>query len=126
MTDASPQHELALQRSRVVRKAVGAERRRLRSMHYTDAADRAADILDSPGDVLGAMRVGLLLTSIEQIGPDRMRSLLAGAGVVSPETKLRALTSAQRAAVAWALLSWCDRRSSDVRARDRRVARQAA
>lgn len=126
MTCSPEQSALALQRANIVKHAVSEERRRLSRLHYTDAAERCADILDQPGDVLGALRAGAMLTSIDQIGMHRMRRMLLRAGVGSPDAKLRALTPRQRGDLAWALLAWADNRSRDSRANGRRVARLAA
>lgn len=116
------QRKLNLTRANFVRVAIAEERGRISRMPYLDAAEHVANVLDHPGDVLGAMHIGHLLTAVRLIGEQKMNRMLAEAEVVSANRKLRQLTASQRGRLAWLILAWADHRASDYRRRQERTA----
>jgi hypothetical protein len=109
---AVPQHMQALEQAQHTRRVIQQFRREVMNATGANGALKVADLIDTGHEdpLLGAARVGWLLSAIRGLGPQKARKCLTAARVISSETAIRDLDGTQRIAIVFQLEHWAESR----------------
>ena len=106
---ARPQHLEAHEQANMIRCAMAGVRRELAAMSFADGCRRAAELLEDPDEIVGRMKIGVLLRAITRVGHSRAKDIagLADASMLRRVGPIRVkgdglgpLTLRQRAIIA--------------------------